>query len=124
MLIVHDERDRLLGHEETSGGTGVRTRRFRTLRRRNRRRSGPNRCDSTRSWSARLPARAALDLARALHLLAPRKSILLATRSVVDVGSEALVRAGIADVVRRPIASAELAAALSRSLRSAATLPM
>jgi hypothetical protein len=42
----------------------------------------------------------------------------------VDVGSDALVRAGIADVVRRPIASAELAAALSRSLRSAARLPM
>jgi hypothetical protein len=46
------------------------------------------------------------------------------TRSAVDVGSDALVRAGIADVVRRPIASAELAAALSRCLRSAATLQM
>jgi DNA-binding response OmpR family regulator len=46
--------------------------------------------------------------------------ILLATRSTVDVGSDPLVRAGIADVVRRPIANAELAAALSRSLRSAA----
>ena len=33
-------------------------------------------------------------------------------------------RAGIADVVRRPIASAELAAALSSCLRSAATPQM
>jgi CheY-like chemotaxis protein len=69
-------------------------------------------------------AQAALDLARALHALAPRKPILLAARSAVDVGADALVRAGIADVVRRPIASPELAAALSRSLRSAARLQM
>jgi hypothetical protein len=69
-------------------------------------------------------AQAALDLARALHALAPRKPILLAARSAVVVGADALVRAGIADVVRRPIASAELAAALSRCLRSAAGLQM
>jgi len=50
-----------------------------------------------------------------------RNPILLAARSTVDFGPDALVRAGIADLVRRPFASAELAAALSRSLRSTAT---
>jgi FixJ family two-component response regulator len=65
---------------------------------------------------------AALDLARALHVLAPRTPILLATRAPVEVGLEALMRAGVADLVRRPLNSTELAIALSRALGSAATL--
>jgi DNA-binding NtrC family response regulator len=116
VLIVHDERDRLLGHEETVAALGYEPVGFeRTGDAIAAVRAEPVRFDAILVSQA--SARAALDLARALHFLAPRKPILLATRSAVDVGSDALVRAGIADVVRRPIASAELAAALSRCLR-------
>jgi hypothetical protein len=123
VLIVDDERNRLLGHEETVAALGYEPIGFERS------------ADAIRAVHAE-PARfdailvsqgsvqAALDLARALHALAPRKPILLATRSAVDVGPDALVRAGIGDLVRRPFASAELAAALSRSLRSAATPQM
>ena len=123
VLIVHDERDRLLGHEEMVAALGYEPVGFgRSVDAIAAVRAEPARFDAILVSQA--SAQAALDLARALHALAPRKPILLATRSAVDVGSDALVRAGIADVVRRPIASAELAAALSRSLRSAATPQM
>jgi signal transduction histidine kinase len=123
VLIVHDERDRLLGHEETVAALGYEPVGFeRTGDAIAAVRAEPVRFDAILVSQA--SARAALDLARALHVLAPRKPILLATRSTADLGSDALVRAGIADVVRRPIASAELVAALSRCLRSAATLQM
>jgi hypothetical protein len=91
VLIVDDERDRLLGHEETVAALGYEPVGFE--------RSGdaiaavrvaPARFDAILVSQA--SAQAALDLARALHVLAPRKPILLATRSAVDVGSEALVR--------------------------------
>ena len=123
VLIVDDERDRLLGHEETVAALGYEPVGFgRSNDAIAAVRAEPARFDVILVSQA--SAQAALDLARALHVLAPRKPILLATTSAVDVGSDALVRAGIADVVRRPIASAELAAALSRCLRSAATLQM
>ncbi len=121
VLIVDDERDRLLGHEETVAALGYEPVGF---ERSNDAiaavRAEPARFDAILISQASVQA--ALDLARVLHALTPRKPILLATRSAVDVGPDALVRAGIADLVRRPFASTELAAALSRSLRSAATL--
>jgi signal transduction histidine kinase/CheY-like chemotaxis protein len=120
VLIVDDEHDRLLGHEEMVAALGYEPVGFRR---------SVDAIAAVRAEPARFDAilvsqaspQAGLDLSRALHALAPRRPILLATQSAVDVGSDALVRAGIADVVRRPIASAELAAALSRSLRSAAS---
>ena len=121
--IVHDERDRLLGHEEMVAALGYEPIGFgRSADAIAAVRAEPARFDAILVSQASVPA--ALDVARALHALAPRKPILLATRSALDLGSDALVRAGIADVVRRPIASAELAAALSRCLRSAARLRM
>jgi CheY-like chemotaxis protein len=123
VLIVDDERDPLLRHEETVAALGYEPVGF---ERSNDAiaavRAEPARFDAILISQASVQA--ALDLARALHALAPRKPVLLATRSVVDVSPDALVRAGIADLVRRPLASSELAAALFRSLRSAATLPM
>jgi CheY-like chemotaxis protein len=123
VLIVDDERDPLLRHEETVAALGYEPVGF---ERSNDAiaavRAEPARFDAILISQASVQA--ALDLARALHALAPRKPVLLATRSVVDVSPDALVRAGIVDLVRRPLASDELAAALSRSLRSAATLPM
>jgi DNA-binding response OmpR family regulator len=123
VIIFNFERDRLLGHEETVAALGYEPVGFeRTGDAIAAVRAEPVRFDAILVSQA--SARAALDLARALHVLARRKPILLATRSTADLGSDALVRAGIADVVCRPIASAELAAALSRCLRSAATLQM
>jgi nitrogen-specific signal transduction histidine kinase len=119
VLIVHDEPHRLLAHEETVAALGYEPVGF---ERSNDAiaavRAEPARFDAILISQA--SAKASLDLARALHALAPRKPILLAARSSVDVGPDQLVRAGIADLVRRPIASAELAAALSRCLRSTA----
>ncbi|MBV8281795.1 MAG: hypothetical protein JO347_06995 [Candidatus Eremiobacteraeota bacterium] len=121
VLVVHDERDRLLGDEETVAALGYEPVGFE--------RSNdaiaavyaePARFDTILISQASVQA--ALDLARALHALAPRKPILLATRSPVDVGLDALMRAGVADLVRRPLNSTELAIALSRALGSTATL--
>jgi signal transduction histidine kinase len=63
-----------------------------------------------------------LDLARALHQIAPRPPLLLATASTIDASAAALSEAGISEVLRRPLVSTELAEALARCLRSSGTL--
>jgi DNA-binding response OmpR family regulator len=63
-----------------------------------------------------------LDLARALHEIAPLKPVLLAMVPSMDVNINALAEAGISEVLRWPFASTELAAALTRCLRSSRTL--
>jgi DNA-binding NtrC family response regulator len=63
-----------------------------------------------------------LDLARAMHQIAPRQPLLLATASAIDGSVDALAEAGISEVLRRPLVSTELAAALARCLRSSGTL--
>lgn len=59
-----------------------------------------------------------LDLARAFHAVAPLKPVLLAAASSMDINVNALAEAGISEVLRWPFASAELAAALARGLRT------
>jgi signal transduction histidine kinase len=54
-----------------------------------------------------------LELAAALHTVAPHLPIVLATKSTEEIGADALVGAGIADVVRWPIVAEEIAAALN-----------
>jgi len=121
VLILHDERDRLLGYEETVAALGFEPVGFeRSADAVAAVRAGPTRFDAILISQASVEV--ALDLARALHGLAPRTPILLATRSPVDVGLDALMRAGIVDLVRRPLNSAELAVVLSRVLGSIATL--
>jgi signal transduction histidine kinase/CheY-like chemotaxis protein len=61
-------------------------------------------------------AASALDLAVSLHGIVPDVPILLATASADEIGADALVAAAISEVVHRPLASAELAAALARCL--------
>ena len=63
-----------------------------------------------------------LDLARAFHEIAPKQPVLLAAASSIDVSADALAEAGISEVLHWPLASAELAAALARCLRTPATL--
>jgi signal transduction histidine kinase len=55
-----------------------------------------------------------LELARALHELAPRQPLILAAASTVDISVDALAEAGISEVLRSPLSSTELAAALAR----------
>jgi signal transduction histidine kinase len=64
-----------------------------------------------------------LDLARALHEIAPLKPVLLAAASSVDVDVNALAEAGVFEVLRWPFASTELAAALARCLHAPGMLP-
>jgi CheY-like chemotaxis protein len=61
---------------------------------------------------------ATLDLAAALHKIAPDLPILLATTSADEIDAEVLMAVGISEVVRRPFMSIEIAAALSRCLKS------
>lgn len=58
-----------------------------------------------------------LHLARALHELMPQRPILFATMPAIDVNPDAIAEAGIAEVLSRPLVSSELAAALARCLR-------
>jgi CheY-like chemotaxis protein len=121
VLIIDEERDRLLGHEETVAALGYEPIGFgRTNDAIAAVRARPARFDAILVSQASVHA--ALDQARALHTLTPRTPILLVTRSPVDVGLDALMRAGVADLVRRPLDTAELAIALSRALGSNATL--
>ena len=63
-----------------------------------------------------------LDLAHALHEIAPRQPMVLATASTIDVSVDVLAKAGISELLHRPLVSTELAAALARCLRSPGTL--
>jgi signal transduction histidine kinase len=58
----------------------------------------------------------ALDLAAALHDIAPSLPIILVTPSARDLDAPILVTSGISEVVHDPVASGELAGALSRCL--------
>jgi CheY-like chemotaxis protein len=61
-------------------------------------------------------ADSALDSATALHDIAPDLPIILATSSARDLDAPRLAASGISEVVHHPLASAELAGALSRCL--------
>jgi signal transduction histidine kinase len=55
-----------------------------------------------------------LEIAAALHEVAPHLPIVLATKSSEEIGADRLLGAGIADVVHWPIVAAEIAAALNQ----------
>jgi DNA-binding NtrC family response regulator len=78
-------------------------------------RANPQRFDAL-LVGRRASARSALDLAAALHEIAPDVPILLATASAEQIGADPLVAAGITEVVHRPLVSDELASALARCL--------
>ena len=61
-----------------------------------------------------VPAASTLELAAALHDLAPDLPILLATASADGISTELLVAAGVVDVVHWPIVANQMAAALER----------
>src|SRR5262245_18985182 len=122
VLVVESERERLLYNEEMLAALGYEPVGFEhpsdaiaACR------SAPDRFDIILVSHASQTS-VGLDLTRALHEVAPRQPILLATSSTIDVGLDALADAGISDVLRRPLASTELAAALARCLRSPGAL--
>jgi DNA-binding NtrC family response regulator len=119
VLIVHDDRDSLLGDEEILAALGYEPVGFdRPVDAIAAVRSEPARFDAVLISVASVGG--ALDLAHTLHAISPALPILLA-RSALDVGVDALARAGVADVVRRPLVGAELASVLARCLASVKT---
>ena len=55
---------------------------------------------------------ASLELATALHAAVPRLRIVLASKSIEEIGADTLVAAGVTDVVHWPIIAPQIAAAL------------
>jgi CheY-like chemotaxis protein len=122
VLIVESERENLLPDEEKLAALGYEPVGFEhaddalaACR------SEPNRFDLILvSYGSQ--AQNGLDLARALHEIAPLKPVLLAAASSVDLNVNALAEAGIFEVLRWPFASTELAGALARCLLTSRTL--
>jgi nitrogen-specific signal transduction histidine kinase/CheY-like chemotaxis protein len=122
VLVVESERERLLYSEEMLAALGYEPVGFeRPADAIAACRSAPDRFDIILVSHASQNS-VGLDLSRALHEVAPRQPILLATSSTIDLSLDALADAGISDVLRRPLASTELASALARCLRSAGAL--
>jgi DNA-binding response OmpR family regulator len=117
VLIVESDRERLLQDEEKLAALGYEPAGFEhagdalaACR------SEPSRFDVILiSHGSRI--RDGLDLAKALHLAAPRSLVLLAAASTVELSVGRLAEAGISELLPWPLASTELAAALARCLR-------
>jgi signal transduction histidine kinase len=124
VLVVESEREQLLYDEEMLAALGYEPVGFeRPADAITACRSAPDRFDIILvSHASQTPG--GVGLAHALHEIAPRQPLLLATGSTSDVSVDALAEAGISEVLRRPLASTELAAALARCLRSSAALRM
>jgi CheY-like chemotaxis protein len=122
VLVLEAERERLLQDEETLAALGYEPVGFeRPADAIAACRSAPDRFDVILVGHAS-QARGGLDLARTLHQIAPRKPVLLATASTIELSVDALSQAGISEVLRRPLAGTELAAALKRCLRASGML--
>jgi DNA-binding NtrC family response regulator len=122
VFVVESERERLLYNEEMLAALGYEPVGFeRPADAIAACRSAPDRFDII-LVSYETQSQGGLDLAHALHEIAPQQSVMLATASTIDVSVDALAEAGISELLRRPLVSTELAAALARCLRSPGTL--
>jgi CheY-like chemotaxis protein len=118
VLVVESEREQLLYNEEMLAALGYEPVGFeRPAEAIAAYRSAPDRFDVILISHA-LQTPDGLAWARALHEVAPRQPIMLATASTSEIRIDALAGAGICEVLRRPLVSMELVAALSRSLRA------
>jgi CheY-like chemotaxis protein len=118
VMVVESRRDRLLRDEEMLAALGYEPVGFeRPEDALAACRSRPDRFDVILVSHAQ-QALGALALARALHKIAPAQPLLLALPSASDVSAEALADAGISEVLQQPLVSAELAAALARTLQT------
>jgi len=116
VMVVDDASERLLADEEMLAALGYEPVGFmRSHDALAACRANPKRFDAL--LVGRLAsARSALDVAAALHEIAPDVPILLATASADQIGADPLMAAGITEVVHRPLVSDELASALARCL--------
>ena len=124
VLIVESERERLLRDEEELAALGYEPVGFEhagdalaACR------SEPGRFDII-LISQGLQTRDGLDLAKALHQVAPMPPVLLAAASTIDLSVSRLAEAGVSEVLQWPLASTELAAALALCLRKSGTLQL
>jgi CheY-like chemotaxis protein len=118
LLLLDDDRAQLTRAEETMAALGYEpvgfTRRGEALAAC---RAAPDRFDvALLNQVATLGA--TLDLAAALHEIAPDLPILLATASAVEIDAEILMAVGVTEVLRHPFTSTEIAMALSRCLEA------
>ncbi|WP_088346900.1 MULTISPECIES: two-component system VirA-like sensor kinase [Rhodomicrobium] len=115
VLVVADERERLLRNEEMLAALGYEPVGF----------VSPS--DALAAWKAspkrfdaalvgQITSACAITLAGLLHETAPQLPIVMASVSSDEYDVEALIEAGVFDLVRQPLASAELAGVLARSL--------
>jgi CheY-like chemotaxis protein len=113
VLVVDSERERLLRDEEMLAALGYEPVGFeRPADAIAACRSAPDRFDAIVICHG-----ASVHLARALHEFMPRRPMLFATTSTIDISLDALAEAGIAEVLSRPLVSSEAPAALARCLR-------
>jgi CheY-like chemotaxis protein len=116
LLLVDGDRDRLLASEELLAALGYEPVGFATAEEALRScRQAAQRYDAF-VLGGLASTSAALDLAAALHALAPELPLLLTTGSAEQVGPEVLMSAGVTEVIGRPWVAAELAGALQRCL--------
>jgi signal transduction histidine kinase len=116
VLVLETDRARLLRHEEILAALGYEPVGFTRLA------EAAVACRAARGrFDVALVchhpgANSARDFATALHDVAPDLPIILATPSARDLDAPMLAASGISEVIHHPLASAELAAALSRCL--------
>jgi len=117
VLVVEQDAVRLLRDEETFAALGYEPVGFtRAAEAQARCRESPEHFDAIVVGHLG-PMAKALDLALALHEIAPTLPIVLATTSADDFAANALVTAGISDVVAWPINATEMATTLEDCLR-------
>jgi PleD family two-component response regulator len=118
VLVIDDDRDRLLREEEMLAALGYEPVGFANPDNALAAcRTAPQRFDAFLVGYL-LSTASALALAAALHEIAPDRPILLATASSGEIGANALIAAGISEIVRWPLVASEMAATLTQCFAS------
>jgi len=117
VLVLENDRDRLLRHEEILAALGYEPVGFTNLMDAiNACRTTPTRFDAAVLCCHLHGGSALIKDANELRAAAPRLPLILATISAREIAAPALAGAGIAGIIRHPLTSAELAGALSTCL--------
>jgi signal transduction histidine kinase len=122
VLIVENERERLLRDEETLAALGYEPVGFARPE---------DALAACHTAAARFDAVVVVsdsgsnsngfELARALHRIVSRLPVLFAAAATVDIGIDALAEAGVSEILHWPLDATELAPALARCLHSTGT---
>jgi signal transduction histidine kinase len=117
VLVLETDRARLLRHEEILAALGYEPVGFTTIEEAAKACAMPARFDAA-IVCHQFRAASALDFVTALRDVASNLPIILATPSARDLDASLLAASGISEVIRYPLASGELASALSRCLET------